>query len=41
MLYAIVVFFGNFFNLKTIFGEMFLKWGIYGKIFFFQIFFAK
>jgi hypothetical protein len=34
--YAIVVFFGNFLDLKIIFGEMFLKHGIYDKIFFFQ-----
>jgi hypothetical protein len=36
MLYAIVVFFGNFLDLKIIFGEMFLKHGICDKIFFLQ-----
>jgi hypothetical protein len=41
MLYAIVVFFGNFLNFKIIFSEMFLKHGIYDKILFSQIFCAK
>jgi hypothetical protein len=41
MLYASVVFFGNILDLKIIFGEMFLKQGIYEKIFCFQIFCAK
>jgi hypothetical protein len=41
MLYAIVVFFGSFLDLKINFGEMFLKHEIYDKIFFFQFFCAK
>jgi hypothetical protein len=41
MLYAIVAFFGNFLDLKIIFGEMFLKHGVYDKIFFFFLNCAK
>jgi hypothetical protein len=36
MLYAIVVFFGNFLNFKIIFHEMCLKHGIYDNILFSQ-----
>jgi hypothetical protein len=41
MLYAVMVFFGNFLDLKIIFGEMFFKHGIYDKIYIFQFFCAK
>jgi len=33
--------FGNFLDLKIIFGEMFLEHGIYDKILFFQFFCEK